>query len=47
MTEGFDNFSNFLGFMVISFAVRGFILVLPHGVCPKEHALGHAGRYGV
>lgn len=46
VTEGFGNFSNLLGFVVISFAV-GFILRLPFGVCTKVHASGHARRYGV
>lgn len=47
MTQGFGNFSNLLGFVVISFAVREFILRLPLGVCTKVHASGHARRYGV
>ena len=47
MTEGFGNFSNLLGFVVISFAVREFILRLPLGVCTKVHAPGHARKYGV
>lgn len=46
MTEGFGNFSNLIGFEVISFTVRACI-GLRLGVRPKVHALGHARRFGV